>query len=66
MRCYIQPILSRLEAHLNEARGLLANDDSQSNNNYFVNFAVMILHWGNSMSNQQAKCICVSDFHETW
>ena len=21
---------------------------------------------GNSMSNQQAKCICVSDFHETW
>ena len=23
-------------------------------------------HLGNSMSNQQAKCICVSDFHETW
>ena len=20
---------------------------------------------GNSMSNQQAKCICISDFHET-
>ena len=21
---------------------------------------------GNSMSNQQAKCICILDFHETW